>query len=366
MAGIASFPAFPDDGIWYGAGSTVLTAAEVAMSTIPKPGDRHHAGRNNPFRYGWRDVQRKDERGRMVWDQQPLTLDDVLHPQMGDVILGNEDHLLDVTYLFTVLQAWLASLADVVVLSDVGVYWDIPKLRNHSPDITIIRGVHHDQPYTTFDVAKEGARPEWIIEVTSPGTRRLDLVRKRRHYFLAGVPWYAIVDGRRMHGQREIRLLGYGRGQRAYQPLPLDSQGRLHLASLGLWLGHEQGRAALYDASGQRLRNLAEEAQASASSRGSRSGGRGSCSGAGSRAAPVARPVVTCSSFLGVSRRCHCLPCAARVTYALLVRPTLDSAWCSDGFLSRSRSESATKVRNRPIRSLSATTTPTRWSKASR
>ena len=141
------------------------------MSTIPKRTDQAAAGRNrDAFRYGWRDVQRKDERGRMVWDQQPLTLDDVLHPQMGDVILGNEDHLLDVTYLFTVLQAWLANLVDVVVLSDVGIYWDIPKLRNHSPDVMIIRGVQHDKPYTTFDVAKEGARPEWIIEVTSSGT----------------------------------------------------------------------------------------------------------------------------------------------------------------------------------------------------
>ncbi len=232
------------------------------MSTIPKRTDQAAAGRNrDAFRYGWRDVQRKDERGRMVWDQQPLTLDDVLHPQMGDVILGNEDHLLDVTYLFTVLQAWLANLVDVVVLSDVGIYWDIPKLRNHSLDVMIIRGVQHDKPYTTFDVAKEGARPEWIIEVTSSGTRQLDLVRERRHYFMAGVPWYAIVDGPRVRGQREIRLLGYGRGRRAYRALPLDSQGRLHLASLGLWLGHEQGRAALYDATGQRLRNLAEEAQ---------------------------------------------------------------------------------------------------------
>jgi len=233
------------------------------MSTVRKPaGSSPVPPAKDPFRYGYRWVQRKDERGRKVWDQQPLTLDDVLHPQMGDVIVGNEDHHLDCTYLFTVLRAWLAGQAGVVVLSDVGIFWDIPNLRNHCPDVMVIRGVNRVGSFTTFDVAQEGARPELIIEITSPNTRRQDLVTKRRQYFQAGVSWYAIADERRVHGQRQLRLLGYRRGRRAYQQLPLDAQGRLHLQAVDLWLGQEQGRAALYEASGRRLGDYTEVDQA--------------------------------------------------------------------------------------------------------
>ncbi len=231
--------------------------SRVPKSAVPTPEPLP----NGSFRYGYRYIERKDHNGRKVWDQQPLTLDDVLHPQMGDVIVGNEEHLRDVFYLFSVLQIWLATLADVVVLSDVGVTWDIPNLRGHCPDVMIIRGVRSSQPFTTFDVAQEGTRPEWIIEVTSPTTRRLDLVTKRRQYFQAGVPWYAIFDGRRIHGQRQVEIFGYGRGRRAYQQLPLDSAGRLQMGTLNLWLGQEEGRAALYDANGNRLRSFSEEVQ---------------------------------------------------------------------------------------------------------
>ena len=41
--------------------------------------------RNDPFRYRWRYVLRQIEaNGNEVWDQIPLTLDDVLHPEEDD------------------------------------------------------------------------------------------------------------------------------------------------------------------------------------------------------------------------------------------------------------------------------------------
>ena len=44
------------------------------------------------------------------------------------------------------------------------------------------------------------ARPDLVIEVSSPSTRRHDLVRKRRVYEQAGVPeyWFADLDGERI------------------------------------------------------------------------------------------------------------------------------------------------------------------------
>jgi hypothetical protein len=37
------------------------------------------------FEYGWRDVPRTLPNGRVEWEQIPLTLEDVLHLQYGDV-----------------------------------------------------------------------------------------------------------------------------------------------------------------------------------------------------------------------------------------------------------------------------------------
>lgn len=36
--------------------------------------------------------------------------------------------------------------------------------------------------------------PDWICEVLSPGTRRIDLIDKRAIYAEAGVPWLWFVD----------------------------------------------------------------------------------------------------------------------------------------------------------------------------
>ncbi len=49
--------------------------------------------RNDPFRYGWRYVLRGTApNGQELWDQVPLTLDDVLHPEVGDFIVNSTAH----------------------------------------------------------------------------------------------------------------------------------------------------------------------------------------------------------------------------------------------------------------------------------
>ena len=54
------------------------------MATTSKvqvtPGLDGAGGRPDPYRYGWRYVCRPGANGRKVWEQVPLTLEDVLHP----------------------------------------------------------------------------------------------------------------------------------------------------------------------------------------------------------------------------------------------------------------------------------------------
>jgi Uma2 family endonuclease len=211
--------------------------------------------RSDPFRYGWRYVLRgKDANGLEVWDQVPLTLDGVLHPEEGDFIVTSTAHVRDCKYLANVIGAlcrrhprWKA-----LILSDTRIAWgEKIGLRGHGPDLTVIKGVrsNRDRDIRTFNVEAEGVLPSLIIEVTSESTRFNDLVTKVTHYHKAGVPQYVIVDAQEGEGdERVLRLIDYRHSPERYVEAPPDSQGRVELLGLGLLLGARGGRVVLYDA----------------------------------------------------------------------------------------------------------------------
>ncbi len=210
--------------------------------------------RSDPFRYGWRYVLRQiDANGNEIWDQIPLTMDDVLHPEPGDFIVNSTAHARDCMYLATVIGArckrrprWKA-----VVLADTRVAWgERIGLRGHGPDLAVIKGVRSnpDRDIRTFDVEAEGVVPSLIIEVTSKTTRYNDIVTKVTHYHKANVPQYVIVDAKGHEDNRELRLIDYRFTPERYVAVPPDDQGRVELVGLGLLLGVREGRVVLYDA----------------------------------------------------------------------------------------------------------------------
>jgi len=166
------------------------------------------ASDGDPFRYGWRFVPRPTSDNPHHLEQVPLTLEDVLHPEVGDFIVHNDRHETDRIYLTEVLRARLEPSGVAIVLTDVRIAWDIPGLRAHGSDVMVIPGIAERQNWSTFDVAVEGARPALIIEITSPETRENDLERKVEHYAQAGVAQYVIIDdmGGRSR-ERRLRLL---------------------------------------------------------------------------------------------------------------------------------------------------------------
>jgi hypothetical protein len=46
----------------------------------------------DPYRYGWRPVERWREDGTVSVERVPLTLADVLHPREGDQVPENDVH----------------------------------------------------------------------------------------------------------------------------------------------------------------------------------------------------------------------------------------------------------------------------------
>jgi Uma2 family endonuclease len=252
---------------------------DVVITTAP-PDARDS---NDPFRYGWRPVTTVAADGREQVELVPLTLTDVLHPEVGDQVTHAEPHERRCVYLYNVLTAQLAADPSAVVLHDVRVAWDVPGLRPHGPDLAVVLNVRARQAWTTFDVAVEGVRPDIIIEVTSPETAALDRSTKMEQYELARVPLYVIVDAVSLRRAPSLRLLGYQLTPTGYQPLAPDDHGRLWLGPARLWLAVEDDEIVCYDAEERRLDdyttlartlNAAEVAREAASQRADRAEAR--------------------------------------------------------------------------------------------
>jgi colicin import membrane protein len=207
----------------------------------------------DPFRYGWRLVPRPTPDNPYHLEQIPLTLDDVLHPEVGDFIVHSDRHETDRMYLTAVLRARLEPSRRAIVLSDVRIAWDLPDLRAHGPDVMVIPGVRKRRNWSTFEVAVERARPALIIEIVSPDARENDVVIKVEQYARAGVAQYVIVDDTGRGGVRRLRLLDYRLEGTAYRLQEPDAEGRVHLAIADVWLGIRRDHVVCYDAAGREI-----------------------------------------------------------------------------------------------------------------
>ncbi|GIV91487.1 MAG: hypothetical protein KatS3mg056_0196 [Chloroflexus sp.] len=109
-----------------------------------------------------------------------------------------------------------------------------------------------------------------IIEITSPETREIDLVRKVEHYARAGVAQYVIVDYLTREEPLRLRLLDYRLVGEHYVLHPPDEHGRVYLESARLWLGIADNHVVCSDERGEVMGNYtammeqAEAAQAQA------------------------------------------------------------------------------------------------------
>ena len=236
--------------------STPTNSEEATDSRTPEQAPKRQAGnisalkKKDPYRYGWREIPRSLPNGQKIYERVPLTLEDILHPQVGDFRMHTDEHYRFCVYLYDVLTKWVADDSTAIVIGDVRVAWAHPIIRPHGPDIAVIFNVDRRQNWSTFDEVNEGTKPSLIIEVTSPGTYSVDLVRKVDHYAQVGVPLYVIVDIATRRDMPAKRLLGYQLTPDGYELLEPNAEGWLWLAPVNLWLGWHGEDIACYDADG--------------------------------------------------------------------------------------------------------------------
>ena len=149
---------------------------------------------SDPFRYGWRYIRVSRPDGTVALDQVPLTLEDVLHPEVGDIIVQSDPHDSDLAYLKGVFKVQVRDDPEAVVLSDCQVDFNIPGVKPLCPDVAVFFGVRRRLEWTSFNVAEEGAQAALVVEETSPETRVNDVGTKVDYYHRAEVPWYVIAD----------------------------------------------------------------------------------------------------------------------------------------------------------------------------
>jgi Uma2 family endonuclease len=210
----------------------------------------------DPYLYGWRYVTRFAPDGEMMFVLQPLTLEDILHPQEDDHRMHAHYHEQICHYLGDVFTSCLGHDPTAKVLADVRIGWDNPTIKSHTPDISVVFGVSHEENWTTFYEAEEGVRPTLVVEVTSPSTRLLDLVNKFDEYELVGLKYYIIVDQHQQGGEEQRRVLGYRlNSQGRYVMLEPNEQGWLWLEPIGIWLAWQGETLVCYDKASQLIPN---------------------------------------------------------------------------------------------------------------
>src|SRR5436305_10133476 len=106
-----------------------------------------HSSSGQEFPYGWRYVKRSGPEGSEDWEQVPLTLEDVLHPQEGDVIPENSLHESDCRYLADVFSTRPLGPPQTKVTRDLLVHWGVEGVRNHSPDVGVFVGLKRDPDF---------------------------------------------------------------------------------------------------------------------------------------------------------------------------------------------------------------------------
>jgi len=167
-----------------------------------------------------------------------------LYPgEVEDAMPEGHLSLLLTIYLVQTLTRLVADPARDSVHGNMPIYYRRGEPQRHvSPDAFFLRGLPMDDERRSYCLWKTGVVPRVAFEVVSRGYERKDEVANRALYEELGIPeyyWFA-PDRRRLTALR----LDPARGR--YAPVAPEAAGRVLSPALGLAVGVEAGRLALY------------------------------------------------------------------------------------------------------------------------
>ncbi len=252
---------------------TTAATIQALRSTVPArrvPALRRRAApprRKDPFRLGFRERMITTPDGREVLEQIPLTPEDLIYPEEGDVVSQGMPH-------FSFLKSWIASMVyhlekrpGFVVTSDVNLVLRHDK-RNCAPDIAVIKGdFDHLGLEAGINLREVGGRLLFALEAVSTSEKEIenkDIEKNVDRYAREGVREYFTVYPKTKNKVSDLvgRRLGPA-GK--YVDIAPDAQGRVASEMVGLLFSIDAGTKGLVveDAeTGKRLLIFEEEAKA--------------------------------------------------------------------------------------------------------
>jgi Uma2 family endonuclease len=193
---------------------------------------------DDEFYYGYRTIITYDEEGKEIYSYKPLTLDDFLDPEEGDLFMQGTLHHDDTDILKSIFRFIYQGDPTTAVFSDLKILWGIEGLAQPAPDVMVVPNVKDlSKPRPTFDVELEGTSPRFVLEVVSPRYRQPDRESKVAIYEQAGVEEYFIVDSWLQDDQVSYEILGYRLQDNIYVEIQPNEQGWRYSVVNQVWLG---------------------------------------------------------------------------------------------------------------------------------
>ncbi len=211
-----------------------------------------------------RDGQFVEQRAAVVLDD----LDASYYPDSdGQPMAVNDEHYQAIQSIRQPLEMRYRDSPDTYITGDLLMYY-VPGDRSRcvAPDVMVVHGVARG-PRKTYLVWREGRPPDFVAEVSSPGSRKQDRTKKRELYASLGIREYFLFDPVYEDSEQEGRLQGYrlwGGGSVEVGPGgELGSRKELRSEVLGVSLRPEGKRVRLRDlATGVDLLNVDETEKA--------------------------------------------------------------------------------------------------------
>ena len=161
--------------------------------------------------------------------------EEIVYPESdGKPMAETDEHLDQMFYLIAALKLWFAKRKQVYVAGNNLIYYQHgdPKQRV-SPDVYVVKGVENRRR-RVYKLWEERKSPSVVIEISSKGTRREDLVTKFRLYRdVLRVKEYYVYDPLREYLPGRLKAWGLVRGN--YVERPIDGD-RILSHELGLYL----------------------------------------------------------------------------------------------------------------------------------
>jgi hypothetical protein len=182
------------------------------------------------YPYGWRYQKEILPSGDEIYSEVPLTAEDFLDPQLGDVMPQNDKHFKDNIEIINIFERRYQDDETVGVFGDLKMLWHIPGLKEPAPDVAIVLNLTYPKKInpsrSSFDVVKEGTRPSLVIEIISPNYPGDD-TDKVKIYERAGIIEYILINPHSDEKKPYYELSGYRLHGRKYKPIKLDKRGYL-------------------------------------------------------------------------------------------------------------------------------------------